>query len=54
MEALPPEDQQRLRQWLEEKQKLASQTANGASSAGSFREREMRWLAEHEAEYAGQ
>lgn len=54
VEALPPEDQQRLRQWLEDKQKLANQTTNGASSTGSFREREMRWLAEHEVEYAGQ
>ena len=38
VEALPPEDQQRLRQWLEGKQKLANQTTNGASRPGSFQE----------------
>jgi len=54
VQALPPEDQQRLRQWLEEKQKLADQTTNGADSPGSFREREMRWLSEHRGEYIGQ
>lgn len=56
VQALPPEDQQRLRQWLEEKQKLASQTTNGANSDGSFREREMRWFADEQnrAKYGGQ
>jgi hypothetical protein len=44
-----------LRQWLiEEELKLARQNgANGAQSALQ-REREMQWLTEHEAEYAGQ
>jgi len=54
VQALPPEDQQRLWQWLEEKQTPAGQATNGATSPGSFREVEMRWLSEHRREYIGQ
>ena len=55
VQSLPLEDKQRLRQWLiEEELKLAVQSgADGAQSA-LHREREMQWLTEHEAEYAGQ
>lgn len=49
--ALPPEDQQRLWQWLEDKQAPTVQPTNGATSPGSFREVEMRWLSEHRREY---
>jgi len=52
---LRPEDQQRLRQWLEEKGlKPVSQETNGENQPASFREREMRWLSEHRGEYIGQ
>ena len=54
VQALPPEDQQRLWQWLEEKQKLATQPVNGANRPDSLREREMRWLSEHRREHIGQ
>lgn len=42
VQALPLEDQQRLRQWLEEQQRAARQPVNGANRPDSFREREMR------------
>ena len=51
--ALPREDQQRLRQWLEE-QKPAGETGNPANGPTSFRAREMHWLSEHRREYIGQ
>jgi len=53
--ALPPQDQRRLRQWLEEQeQKQISQSVNGETKPASHREREMRWLSEHRGEYIGQ
>jgi hypothetical protein len=53
--SLPLEDKQRLRQWLnEEELKLAGQNGVGAAPSALHREREMRWLAQHESEYAGQ
>jgi hypothetical protein len=55
VQSLPLEDKQRLRQWLtEEELKLAGQNGADAIASSLHREREMRWLAEHEAEYAGQ
>lgn len=55
VQALPPQDQRRLRQWLDEQeQQQSSQSSNGETKPTSYREREMRWLAEHEAEYVGQ
>ena len=52
VQSLPPEDKQRLRQWLvEEERKLAGQ--NGAAPSALHRERELQWLTEHEAAYAG-
>ena len=55
VQALPPQDQRRLRQWIEEhEQKRISQSVNDETKPASHSEREMRWLAEHEAEYAGQ
>ena len=51
VEALLPEDQRRLWQWLEEKR---SQPVNGAARFDSSREREMRWLSQHRSEYDGQ
>jgi len=51
---LPAEEPRRLRKWLaEEEQKRASQTDNSVSQPAR-REREMRWLREHEAQFAGQ
>ncbi|MCG3161997.1 MAG: hypothetical protein JMDDDDMK_03225 [Acidobacteria bacterium] len=55
VQSLPVEDKQRLRQWLvEEERKLAEQNGADARKSALHREREMRWLAEHEAAYAGQ
>lgn len=55
VQSLLPEDQQRLRQWFEEKeQKQVRQEINGESETESFREREMRWISEHRDEYIGQ
>lgn len=49
VKTLPPADRQILLELLND---LPSQTANG--STAEMRSAEMKWLAEHEAEYAGQ
>jgi hypothetical protein len=55
VQSLPLEDKQRLRQWLiEEELKLAGQNGDDATTSALQREREMQWLAQHKAEYAGQ
>jgi Family of unknown function (DUF5678) len=55
VQSLPLEDKQRLRQWLiEEELKLALENGSDAAHLSLHREREMQWLNEHEAEYAGQ
>jgi len=54
---LPPEDQRRLRQWLEEQERqMARQEpqAVAADQTANRRGMELRWLEEHEADYAGQ
>ncbi len=48
VKSLPPEERQRLRKWLAEEGR--SQTSQPVVR----REREMRWLSQHEAQYAGQ
>lgn len=51
--SLPPEERRRLRKWLaEEERREASQ--DDADQPAARREREMRWLSQHEAQYAGQ
>jgi uncharacterized protein DUF5678 len=55
VKSLPLEDKQRLRQWLtEEELRLAGQNGADVTPSALHREREMQWLAQHEAEYAGQ
>jgi len=55
VQALPPQDQRRLRQWLDEQEhKAVGQETNGENQPASFREREMRWISEHQTEYAEQ
>ena len=55
VKSLPAEERRRLRKWLaEEERKRASQTDNSASQPALRREREMRWLRVHEAQFAGQ
>ncbi len=55
VQSLPLKDKQRLRKWLvEEERKLAWQNGADATPVALHREQEMRWLAEHETEYAGQ
>lgn len=49
--ALSPEELQQLLKQIEAERR---QQANGVAETTHQREREMRWLAEHEAEYAGQ
>lgn len=48
VKSLPPEERQRLRKWLAEED--LSQTSQPVVR----RQREMLWLREHEAEYAGE
>jgi hypothetical protein len=55
VQALLPEDRQRLRQWLVEEERLQ----NGSAASGEPKpmpdfEREQRWLSEHQREYVGQ
>ena len=52
--ALSPEEQQALLKQIEAERRQQAQQVNGAAEVRHHREREMRWLAEHEAEYAGQ
>jgi hypothetical protein len=52
--ALAPEEQQRLLQQIESEHGKQLQLANGGATIVQPRALEMRWLAEHEAEYAGQ
>lgn len=49
VQTLPPDDRQALREFLD---KAPEDNSNGASE--EMCAAEMRWLAKHEAEYAGQ
>jgi hypothetical protein len=49
------EDQERLRQWLAaQKGKYASPSESDKAPSPDWYPREMRWLSEHQAAYAGQ
>ena len=53
--ALSLEDQERLRQWLAaQKGKHASPSESDKAPSPYWYPREMRWLSEHQAAYAGQ
>jgi hypothetical protein len=53
--SLAPEERVRLRKWLaENEQNRRSQGEPGAAQSAPRRAREMRWLSQHEARYAGQ
>lgn len=55
VKALPAVDKRRLQQWLtEDEHTQFNASANGEVKLAYPREREMGWLARHEAEYAGQ
>ncbi len=54
---LSPEEVQKLVQQINAEQpppSAAAASTNGTTAMKHSREREMRWLSEHEAEYAGQ
>jgi len=53
--SLSPEEQKRLRRWLaDEEGRRASQDSSDKNASFTWRERELRWLRDHEAEYVGQ
>src|SRR2546425_9586248 len=53
--SLPPEERARIREWLaDEERERSGQTERDGTQPVLRREREMRWLGEHEAEYAGE
>jgi Family of unknown function (DUF5678) len=55
VQALLPEDKQRLRQWLfEEERRQNGCAASSAPQSMPDFEREQRWLSEHQREYVGQ
>jgi len=55
VQALLPEDRQRLRQWLfEEERRQEGCAASSAPQPPPDFEREQRWLSEHQREYIGQ
>jgi len=55
VKSLPAVDKRRLQQWLiEDEHTQLNGGANGEIELGYSREREMNWLSQHEAEYAGQ
>ena len=54
MRALSPEELQQLLNQIEAERRHPAQPVNGGVKASHQREHEMCWLAEHEAEYAGQ
>jgi Family of unknown function (DUF5678) len=55
VQALLPEDKQRLRQWLlEEERRQNGCAASSAPQSMLDFEREQRWLSEHQREYVGQ
>lgn len=51
---LSPEEVQKLVQQINAERQLTAPSTNGTTAMKHSREREMRWLSEHEAEYAGQ
>jgi ERCC4-type nuclease len=51
--ALSPEEQQQLLRQIAAERRQQEQRANGATATRHHREREMRWLAEHEANMRG-
>ena len=51
---LSPEEAQKLVQQLNAERQAFAPANNGTTAIKHSREREMRWLSEHEAEYAGQ
>lgn len=51
---LSPEQLQQLLKQIESERRRPQQQVKGVADAKHQREREMRWLAEHEAEYVGQ
>jgi hypothetical protein len=53
VKTLPTADKRRLQQWLAADEHMQP-SANGEIKLAYPREREMRWLSQHEAEYAGQ
>src|SRR5438128_1474678 len=52
--ALSPEELQQLLKQIETERCQSVPPVNDEAETSYYREREMRWLAEHEAEYAGQ
>ena len=55
VKTLPVADKRRLQHWLtEEEHTPLNASANGEVKLAYPREREMRWLSQHEAEYVGQ
>ena len=55
VQALLPEDRQRLRKWLfEEARRQEGCAASSAPQPTPNFEREQRWLSEHQREYIGQ
>jgi Family of unknown function (DUF5678) len=55
VQALLPEDRQRLRQWLfEEARRQEGCAASSALQPTPDFEREQRWLSQHQREYIGQ
>jgi hypothetical protein len=55
VKTLPAMDKRRLQQWLsEDEQTQLNANDNGGMKPAYFRESEMHWLSQHEAEYAGQ
>jgi hypothetical protein len=55
VKTLPAIDKRRLQQWLTEDERTQlNESANGEIKLAYPREREMSWLSQHEAEYAGQ
>jgi hypothetical protein len=52
---LPPEDQRRLREWLEEQERHSSDSKAEAVEKDEERfQRAMTWLRENQAQYVGQ
>jgi hypothetical protein len=53
--ALAPKERVRLRKWLaEDERKELNEDQDGAARSALRRQREMRWLSQHEAQYAGE
>jgi hypothetical protein len=52
--SLAPEERVRLRKWLAEDERNGSNQDEVAAQSALRRQREMHWLSQHEAQYAGQ